>query len=80
MPYIQNANSIVRDAGTLLSRILIPLGQRVCRRLIPQDQGVIPKEKSESRNRLAVPLLLGTDFTHIQALLRSNHSVDGSIS
>ena len=79
MPSIQNANSIVRDTRTLLARILIPLGQRVCLRLIPQDEGVIPKEKPESRNGLAVPLLLGTDFTHIQALLNSNHSVDGSI-
>ena len=79
MPYIQNANSIVRDTGTLLSHILILLRQRVCRRLIPQDEGVIPKEKPESRNGLAVPLLLGTDFTHVQALLRSNHWVDGSI-
>ena len=39
----------------------------------------ILKEKPGSGNDLTVPPLFETDFAHIQTLLRSNHSVDGSI-
>ena len=40
---------------------------------------VILKEKPGSGNDLTAPPLLETDLAHIQTLLRSNHSVDGSI-
>ena len=39
----------------------------------------ILKGKPGSGNDLTVPPLFETDFTPIQTLLRSNHSVDGSI-
>ena len=79
MPSIQNATSIVRDTGIPFACILIPSRQYVRNRFIPRIKDVMLKEKPGNGNDLTAPPLLETDLAHIQTLLRSNHSVDGSI-